>query len=59
MRGTVAKRLRRFAKLDTPDLPDTVVYTKVRMSAHSSNTTQVLDECKRQYYQLLKRLWKV
>lgn len=58
MRGTVAKRLRKFAEKDTPDLPAEVVYTTVRLSSHSPNETQVLGECRRQYYQLLKRIWK-
>lgn len=58
MRGTVAKRLRKFAKADTPDLTSEVVYTTVRRSYHSPHTTVVLDECTRKFYKVLKRVWK-
>nr|BDD44080.1 hypothetical protein 4 [Gammaproteobacteria bacterium] len=59
MRGTVAKRLRKFAKADTPHLTTQVVYTTVRLSHNSPNKTVVLDQCQRQYYKLLKRIWKL
>lgn len=65
MRGTVAKRLRAFAKADTPDLPKNVVYTTIvtgqdfkKMKGIRPNWTTRLDECQRQYYQILKRIWK-
>lgn len=65
MRGALAKRLRKFAKLDTPDLTSEVVYTKIttgqdykRTKGLPLNETTVMDECQRQYYQLLKRIWK-
>lgn len=65
MRNTVAKRLRAFAKKDTPDLSSSVVYTTIvtgqdwkRRKGIQPNETCVMDECQRQYYQLLKRIWK-
>lgn len=64
MRGTVAKRLRKFSHHDTPDLP-LVGYTTVvrgqeykRVMGVKPNETVVLTECGRQYYKLLKRIWK-
>jgi len=66
MRGTVAKKIRRFAEADTPDLPSSVVYTTIitgqdwkRRAGVTPNYTTVLDQCTRQYYKLLKKIWKM
>lgn len=59
MRGKVAKRIRRWAKEDTPDLQTEVVYTTIQQSNHSANSTVVLGECIRRYYKLLKYLYKL
>lgn len=65
MRGTVAKRIRGFVKEDAPDLSKEVVYTTVtrgqeakRVKGLPRNETTVLGECQRQYYKLLKKIWK-
>lgn len=59
MRGTVAKRLRRFSKTDLKDQP-WVEYNIVRRSPFSQHTTVVLDQgCQKAWYKTLKQIWKM
>ena len=59
MRGTVAKKLRKFAKADMPDAP-WIEYTAVRRSQFSDEVCTVLDQgCQKAYYKTLKRIWKL
>lgn len=58
MRGSVAKKLRRFAKADMEETP-WVEYSTIKRSPHSEQYMVVLDqECGRSYYKMLKRIWK-
>lgn len=58
MRGTVAKKLRRFSKADMQDQP-WVEYNSVRLSPFTEKTMTVLDQgCQKAFYKTLKKIWK-
>jgi len=59
MRGSVAKKLRRFAKTDMQDAP-WEDYNSVRRSPFSEQTCTILDQgCQKAYYKTLKKIWKM
>lgn len=59
MRGTRAKKLRKFATRDLQDQP-WVLYDTVRRSHHSPNTTTILSpDCQKSWYKVLKKVWKM
>lgn len=58
MRGSVAKKLRTFAKKDIPESP-WAEYTEVRRSPRAYYTMTVLDQgCQKAWYKTLKKIWK-
>lgn len=59
MRGTVAKRLRRFAKEDMPTF-EWEAYTEVTPNPRKpeSKSVRLLPECQKYHYRFMKHVWK-